>query len=449
MNCRSFERRRTELLDTNPDSASTADLRRHLDSCPQCAREFGELQSLMAALAPSSKTGASPNLKERIMKKIDSIEAGAKPLKPNRFRAGALRFTFAAVLLLGMLACRNCFAPRTGLSPLTPFETLAQAAESTSGLKSLHIEARMRNLAGDNFDYITPDMDFVPVEIWQAFGDSPRWRVQKPRRTVTMDGASTLLVFQQTIKSNVVAVRLHPNPVGAVGWLSPLLDVNSLFLHEQEAAKGEGAHVTVQEKKDGGGSAQIVLTIDAKAQGNFSQSKYTRDTSIAESDNIRIYTFDAITHRLQKMQVFMNVKGSKDLVFETTRIEYDVPINPSLLKADVPKGVRLLQGAEQIGASGNTAKTPEEAAQAIFKAMSDEDWNTLHAYAGTICDDPKLQRLFGGLKVKSIGKAFRSGTYPGLFVPYEITLKSGKTIHHNLALRNDNPKHLWMFDGGL
>ena len=48
-----------------------------------------------------------------------------------------------------------------------------------------------------------------------------------------------------------------------------------------------------------------------------------------------------------------------------------------------------------------------------------------------------------------IGEPFKSGIYPGEFVPYEIKLTNGTIKSHVLALRNDNPGKEWMVDGGL
>ena len=376
------------------------------------------------------------------MNTIDTADAVHKVTKPSRLKAGITRFAFAAVLIIGLALCRNWIVGRTSA---IPFETLAQAAESMAGVKSMHITARMRNTPGDSFEFVSPNLDLVTVDLWKVFGDTPKWRVEKkPGRVITMDGKTTLVVVQPNI-GKAMAIKLPPNALGTIGWLSPLLQIDTLFRDEQESAKKQGSQVSVQEN-----GSRVVLIVNAKAQGDFSQSKYLKNKTIMDSDNTRVYTFDAATHRLQSMQVYMNIKVSKVLVFETTAIQYDTPVDPSLLKADIPEGARMVELPEEtVNASGNTAKTPEDAARAIFKDMSDTNWEALHAYAGTLFDDPKFHDILGGLKVISIGKAFRSGSFNGYFVPYEIRLKSGDVLKRNLTLKNDNPKHLWTFAGGL
>ncbi len=70
-------------------------------------------------------------------------------------------------------------------------------------------------------------------------------------------------------------------------------------------------------------------------------------------------------------------------------------------------------------------------------------------FYGTSAVTPRMKKWLGGLEIVSIGKSFKSGRYPGRFVPYEIKFKSGKTKKFNLAVRNDNRAKRWVVDGGL
>ncbi|MHB1001049.1 MAG: anti-sigma factor family protein [Armatimonadota bacterium] len=447
MNCRSFRKRQAELLDTSPDLNATADLRQHLDNCPMCAQEFGELRGLLTALTPSEKACASPELKERIMSKVDGLEAGKTAPKRNIFATRITRLGFAVMLLLGIIAGSRLLIPGAGISP---FETLAEAAESISGVKSMHIAAKMRTLPSDNFDTVNPDNKFTPVEIWKVNGSTPGWRVEKSGRVITMNGSRTLLLIQpDDADANTMAVKLDGNAEGTIGWLAPLLNIDALFLSERDTASRKGAEVSVKRVNEQNGGS-VILTIRSKAEGDYSQFDYLKNKTIMTSNNTRIYTFDADTMRLRNMQVYMNVNDSDILVFETTVIEYDVQVDGTLTNTDIPVGARLVDIPGQSAPySGNASETPEETARVFFQYLADSNWNALHPIAGTLFDDAGLQKQFGGLKVLSLGKAFRSGNYPGWFVPYEICLKSGETKKHNLAIRNDTPQHLWVFDGGL
>ncbi len=46
------------------------------------------------------------------------------------------------------------------------------------------------------------------------------------------------------------------------------------------------------------------------------------------------------------------------------------------------------------------------------------------------------------------GEPFRSGDYPGVYVPYKVRFSAG-VREHNLALRNDNPQNRWVYHGGI
>jgi hypothetical protein len=60
----------------------------------------------------------------------------------------------------------------------------------------------------------------------------------------------------------------------------------------------------------------------------------------------------------------------------------------------------------------------------------------------------EIKKMLGGLTIISIGESFKSGDYPGEFVPYAIRFKSGETKKFNLALRKDSSGK-WYVDGGL
>jgi hypothetical protein len=51
--------------------------------------------------------------------------------------------------------------------------------------------------------------------------------------------------------------------------------------------------------------------------------------------------------------------------------------------------------------------------------------------------------------VTFIGEPFQSGIYAGWFVPYELRFPGGHVKRWNLAVRNDNPQHRWIQDGGF
>jgi RNA polymerase sigma factor (sigma-70 family) len=126
-----------------------------------------------------------------------------------------------------------------------------------------------------------------------------------------------------------------------------------------------------------------------------------------------------------------------------------------------------------------TGATPAEVAKTFFGALSREDWTEAGKYwppgfhvsaTNSIPDD--LKKDYGGLEIVSLGKPFKGRVslaslpaeerkrlqaqgvgngfeYPGVYVPYEIRLKDGTVKKWQLAIRCDNPKHRWYWDGGM
>src|SRR5205823_1835762 len=133
-------------------------------------------------IEPPLRMYASPDFKERVMRKLTETEVTRSrwTLIPRLAWIGA-----AAVLAVALL-----FAPH-GQSPA--ISLLAQSAAAMSNLESVHISARMRTNPNDNFEYINPERDWVPLEIWKQFGETPKWRVEKPGRLAVMDGTSSLM----------------------------------------------------------------------------------------------------------------------------------------------------------------------------------------------------------------------------------------------------------------
>jgi len=432
MNCKTFRKRQVEMLDANPDP----NLLRHAETCTECARELAEARALLTALSPIQSPYRESNLKERIMSKVTELET-VEDMKRYRGWLPRLSYVAIALVVIGLLGGWLLQG-----RPDSAFTILAQAAEASERLGTIHIVAQMRTVPHDNFDMIVPEGDLVPVELWKVSGETAKWRIEKPGRVAVMDGNEIVMLIKPG-DASPMAVKASPG-AGIAQWLAPLLDVNSLFQREQEIAREEGARVKIESN-----GPTTVLTIQAAAQGDYSESDYMKNKSILMSDNVRVYTFDSQTHRLLGLQVYVNTGKDNVLVFKTDKVEYDSQLSASLFQLDVPKDAIWYKTPDEMGLPDNSSLSPKQVAEAVFQAMAAEDWDGLRGFAGTLADDPKLRDYVGGLQVISIGEPFKSGQYPGWFVPYEIRFRSGDVKKMNLAIRNDNEKKQWMLDGGF
>jgi hypothetical protein len=160
----------------------------------------------------------------------------------------------------------------------------------------------------------------------------------------------------------------------------------------------------------------LVLEIESAAQGDFTND-WCKNTFITESDHKKVYRFDAETKLLKGCQVFVHADKEDVLIFEVNNIEYNPQINNGLFTLELPKDVIWLEQPKDVGEKYQQMG-PKETAEAFFKACSEENWDEFLKFWPMSAVDENLKNYLGGLQVISIGEPFKSGIYPGWFVPY-------------------------------
>ena len=136
------------------------------------------------------------------------------------------------------------------------------------------------------------------------------------------------------------------------------------------------------------------------------------------------------------------------LIFEVNEIEYNPQLDDGLFTLELPKDVIWEEQPKDVGDKYRQL-TPKQMAEAFFKACSEENWDEFLKFWTMSAVDDDLKSYLGGLQVISLGEPFKSGNYPGWFVPYEIKMKNGTVRKANLSVRNDNPAKRYVFDGGI
>jgi outer membrane lipoprotein-sorting protein len=420
-----------DLFDTNDQTL----LRDHLAACAPCAAEFEETLNAMARIELAQRVCASPDFTERTMDKLTAELSAAHAVRPRIRTRPFLRAFATAAVILGIVLILPYFGSLGTNRAATAL--LAQSMEALNGLRSVHILARMRTPPGDNFEAIGAGYSFQPVEMWKEFGAAPRWRVENPGRVVVMDGTRATLFMKP---NRVVHGGRY---AGFIEWLKPLLDPEQVLAAELHAAqKGESRAAVRQE------GPRVTLTATRKAQGEFSND-WGRNSSVPESDHTRVYQFDASTNRLIGLQVILHDSGKDTVVFEITDIRYNEPIAPELFTVTVPDDVISDVPPEQMPVNRPLPATAREAAQTFLEGLAQRDWDRVLAVYPAIAIPESLKRCGGTFQVISIGEPFQSGLYGGWFVPYEIRWVDGHFKSWNLAVRNDNPAHRWLQDGGF
>jgi outer membrane lipoprotein-sorting protein len=439
MTCREAQKRLVDLFDAAPPRTLENELRSHLAACEDCTREYADALAAVASIEPPERAQPSPDFKERVMKEIMEIPPAVRP-RHNFFSKLAVAVA-AAVVLVVLAPILVSLRSKGNHVPAPVFSLLAQSVQAMSGIESVHMTARMRTLPRDNFEYINPECDWVPLDIYKQFGDPAKWRVEKAGRVVVMDGASTLL----WIKPNMAA--RGRSGAGFIEWLYPLLDTGKIFDNELAAARA-GAATAQMSEETRDGAREIVLSV--KRSSKVPVTDWLHNKNVSTSDQTRVYRFDAASKRFSGMQLLVHRDSSDVAVFEITSVRYNEALAPSLFTLDLPANVIWSVSAEQMPVTSEPLPTtPKDVATLLFDALARQDWRQALVVIPASDVAPVMKEIYGGLQVISIGEPFQSVLYRGWFVPYEIKLKNGYVKKHNLAVRNDNPGRRWMFDGGL
>jgi outer membrane lipoprotein-sorting protein len=326
-------------------------------------------------------------------------------------------------------------------------QVLQEAIDAVSGLWSVHIEARMRTLPADNFMHLDLDRDFVPIRMWKDIDQNGvlKWRIQKPYRYAVMDGEEATMVIRD---SWAVKGRCREFYCFDLRWLGQMLNIDKLLENELQNAQQPSRREYLVRYEKINDVNKIVLEVESFA--NVPADDYLRNKFISDSDNLRVYYFDAQTKLLQNLEIYVHVEDEDVLVFEITNIELNTEIDPGLFKLDLSENVVWFKPVEILPDNEKYEQmSPKEAATVFFQACADENWEEYLKFNAQSHVPQRTKDHLGGLEIIIIGEPFQSKGYGGWFVPYEIRLRSGHIKQHNLALRKDNPANRYQVDGGL
>jgi hypothetical protein len=285
--------------------------------------------------------------------------------------------------------------------------------------------------------------DFATVEVWKEFSGARRWRIEKPGRVAVMDGQSTIMLIKPR---NAIKGQASPAAFDT-RWLHDIANLSQTIEGELRRVKAHGWAIQVHQETPPGGSAQAVVSIDAKC--GLPDSDYLKNKFFDTADTRRVYRFNDQTERLEGVQVFLQTPAGEVLVFEITQIQYDPALAASVFALELPPDVDWYKEPQMVpGNEKYAAMTAEQAAQTFFEACAREDWQEMAIFWTRIVDD-SVKKSLGGLRVVSLGKAFTSQAGPTAFVPYEIQLQDGGIRKHNLALKKHPRTGRWFVDGGI
>ncbi|MFQ5720533.1 MAG: hypothetical protein ACE5IK_13400 [Acidobacteriota bacterium] len=322
---------------------------------------------------------------------------------------------------------------------LGPGSTPAYAAmlqpvlAATDQVGAVHVVLRMLARPGEDFSYVNLEGDLTDVEAWIEIPRSPgepgRARIDRPDRIRIFDGVQVTEYHPASRE----AFRGEGGPIDTslfwpASWLEQLLN-----------APAAGVEIVSQEETDGIG--RLVLREKGAPTGPRPPAflgEYDRETEVK---------WDLSTRLLSDLRRWVEVNGTRRLFAEVVTIDYRPSIDDAIFELEIPPDVRW--GGVADAPMAFLELGPRGVAHALFEAARAGDRKTLEI----LCPSPAtvdflMEPRHRPDRLLFLGDPFRSGNYPGVYVPYKVSFPGGiKT--HNLAVRNDNPQHRWVFDGGI
>ena len=443
MNCNQFKKEYLELLD-NDDIRLNKELKDHLNNCEACRDEYNDTIETISLLKPRVQVSANPDMKNAIinqLKEKNKMKNNKRSISVNLKRAISIAAMIVIVLAIIPLSTNTNMFISSARAAEKVFEN---SLDALSEINSLFIKFKVRTIEHDNFELIDVNADFVEHTIIKDFSKPEKWKIEKTKRIVSCDGINQYLY----VKDLEYALK-ESLDVNFVSWMKRLLNPQELLEQELENAKNCKTCSYNVDRNEG----VTTLTIQASAQGDFKNS-YMKNSSIIESDSKIIYTFSGENNLLKGLQVFVEEGGKEILILEVESIQYDKKFKNSDFEINLPEDVSWMSADKVIKNEKFTNISSEKAARQFLEACSNEKWSEIEDVFDLLKNlnaerTSQLKEYLGGMQIVSIGEPFKSGKYPGEFVPYTIKLKDGKIHEHNLSLRNDNKNKVWIIDGGI
>ncbi|MGA2181166.1 MAG: hypothetical protein ABSH15_16485 [Verrucomicrobiota bacterium] len=444
MNCAECRENLVACVEGLLDREESLQCQAHLETCAACRTEHAAITRLQRQLVARGQATAEVSLVEPVMRRVHREQ-----FKPERetimstilkhrwgFGLGATA-SAAAIILIALLSTPKIQAAAV--------EVMTKGAQAVAKLTTIHLRGQLRTEPQDNFSYINPDSGFYTIELWKQFEPELKWRIEKPGRVAAMDGQSTVML----IKTANLAVKV-PKPTKSAfdtDWLHKIANLSNTITNELKNAIAKGWKLNLAEERAADGRTKKVVTIEAKS--GLPDNDYLKNSFFDNADTRRVYAFNDQTELLESVKIYIHAASGDKLIFELDQIDYNQPIDPAVFQLKLPANVSWFQNEMQMLPDNEkyASMTAEQATRAYFEALGRQDWTEAEKFRRSMVDD-QTKQIVGGLEVVSIGTAFTSKNYPGQFVPYEIKLKNGDVIKHNLALKKDGKTGRWWDDGG-
>ncbi len=403
-------------------------------------------QQIIDMLTPKVELKPSAELKTRVLEAAANQQkvAAKKPARVTYWLRGAV--SVAAVVAIAFTL--------TLTSPVTASRRyFSNAIEAASRVKSMILELNVRTEPYETMEFVSPKCAMLPVTIKAIYDEPMLWCAEKQGGRVAFykganeDGNKVYQWIQGAGEGWATNYNGFVNEELAL-FLNPqlLLDFELRATKERNKAKYTKYEITEI-------GEWVNVKISSTAQGYYADSDYMLNTSLAEAKTIREYSFNKKSGHLLKVRIDMVMPNREVVtVVESGLIVYDEPLTAeNLVAADYSQVEFITPEPPSTPSSQLVGISADKAAKIILGAMGEWNEEVLGESLWSLTTDmvENVKARYGGLKLLSVGKPFRSGLYPGRFVKCKVVLADGEKCELVLALRNDNKAKAWVLDGGL
>ena len=424
MNCHQFHDFLDYLLQAPSGAMLDAAAAEHVKYCPACRQEHQAAMDTLSLLQPSMEPVSTSNLKERIMRTIETTATERVEVKTNGMSFWKPAFAAAAVALLALLIY-TLWQPKTAYA-------IAQTLEAARTVRSLHV-------------VITPVAYGSVGEVWAEFGENGHLQKLKMRYPETEDGAKDVLWANEQAQvwfhdKNGIVTLNRPNALRGFEQQFTILDpvriVEGLYRQKEEGT----AKIDIQEPA--GPGQPIVVTLDS-------------DSPEARS----VYTVDPDTLLLQKYEVYRPASGALQLQVTHEYFDYN-SVDAAAFVFDAPADVVRVDNTKPAGLHQGTLSDEEIAAQVVrefFEALIAKDYEKAGSLFGGI-PAAEMERMFSHINVVriiSIDAPVPHEPTRSLKVPIKVELEKDGQLQpwepHGPLVReiDENLPGYWAIHGGI
>lgn len=429
MNCNEFKNKVADLFDTKIDNHTQRECTEHMSACPDCKTYYDELAETI----------------QMLQTRADVIDSRTKP--KWRFQKLWRSVAAAAIFIAGVVTGWNHFFSTPAQAEDIGIRFIDQSIGCVQNVGSFEMDVFARTTPNENFAYFNPENDFVKINV-RLFrqNDSVFFRVSKGKngRTVVYDGYHHYLWLP-----GVFYLKGGPN----ANFLEKFVNLfypERLLAMQKSAIGFSSKEKVVRTEND----STIILTVETTEKNhNLQQLLET-----GKMDNCKIETENTFSKNdglLRSVKVWCIDKGTKTLMLHIDDIQYNLFLNKEEIIAlpDISPN-EWSEVSETQSVTGDRLvqlqnESPQDAAERIINAIINDDYEqakeALKNYKSAF---PILRHKMKGCKASNYETRRHDG-YVGTYVFYTLTQPNGKREKKHIALRNDNPQHIWIADGGL